>query len=83
MTPQTDLLNDEIVTEPMTEFQRLSDLRQKVLDGVEIPPEEYAQVIESLRRSRTAQPVIGAKKSRASKGPTRTYSSDVEDLLGE
>lgn len=42
---------------------RLNNLQQKVLDGVEVAPEEYEEVIAAIREARRA----GAPKSKKKK----------------
>jgi hypothetical protein len=77
-----ELHNTEI--NQKNDFERLNDLRSKVLAGEEISAAEYSQVIESLRRSRTAQPT----KLKSGKAPTVSKladskkASELDDLLG-
>ena len=56
----------------------LNDLRYQVLRGEEVTLEQYAVVIEDLRRSRTAAPSVAEKKAKkaASSAPI-----DLETLI--
>jgi membrane protein involved in colicin uptake len=79
----TDLLNDTLSEK--NDFERLSDLRQKVLNGEEISSAEYAQVIESLRKSRTAQPTTlkSGKKPQVKSLEQSEKAKELDDLLGD
>ncbi len=53
----------------MEDIVKLHDLRRKVLDGEEVPAEEYREVIESLR---------GGRKSAAESGKSKTTVKEVD-----
>jgi hypothetical protein len=46
--------------------EMLADLRSKVLSGEEISPEQYAEVLASIRRARTAVPTASRKAGKTS-----------------
>ncbi len=84
--------DQEIISNVADEFAHLNDLRQRVLAGEEVPASEYATVIESLRRSRTALAAEKTTKSRAKKepiiDPSKILKQDdktqaLDDLLGD
>ncbi len=56
----------------------LTDLRQRVVAGEEIPAEEYRIVLEQIRRARSAAPAAG-KRGRA----PRPSGAAVPDMLSE
>lgn len=53
---------------------RLRDLRQRVLAGEDVPPDEYAEVIADLRATRTAAAAPAARK-RAE--PAKPFDPDM------
>jgi hypothetical protein len=55
----SDLENTPIETDPVS---LLRDLRERTLAGEELKPEEYRDVLASLRRNRTATPAASSRK---------------------
>ena len=49
----------------MLSVEELNDLRQKVLAGVEFPPEEYKRIIQAYRATRLGAVTAGAEKTKA------------------
>jgi hypothetical protein len=64
----------------MTEFERLNDLRQKVLAGEDVTIEEYTEIIQSLRAKRSGDLVISAEKKAVAKAKAQPI--DLDALLG-
>jgi len=60
----------------MDSVARLNDLRQRVLNGEEVTPEEYEEVIASIREARRA----GAP-TKASKPKRKTLADKGQELL--
>lgn len=58
----------------------LMDLRKRVINGDPVTPEEYAIIVENLRRDRTAGKVAKASKA-AKKDPVKTFGADLSNLL--
>lgn len=58
--------------------EEVQDLRRRVLAGQEVSPEEYAQVIESIRKLRSsARPGGGRKKTTKAAKATPQFDLDA------
>jgi len=60
----------------------LLDLRQKVLNGEDIPPEEYRKIIDAIREDRRAGAESAKSKAAKTKGKVTPLSdSEIDDLF--
>lgn len=58
--------------------EELYDLRERVRKGEDVPPEEYAKIVEALRQNRKNAAKSGSKV----KGPSKTGMRELtEDQL--
>jgi hypothetical protein len=60
----------------MEDVMRLQDLQRRVLDGEEVPAEEYWEVIEGLRQGRKS-----AAENSSGKSKTTVKEVDLDELF--
>ncbi len=63
----------------------INDLRLRVLNGDEIPPDEFARVIDQIRANRrTATPKVKPEKAakRKPSGEAKLRGDDLDAILG-
>lgn len=64
------LLDQEVEVNPIAQ---LSDLRSKVLAGEEVTSAEYAAVLASIRRARSAGPPAKGTRAKATSSPGKEF----------
>lgn len=64
----------------MIETEALNDLRRRVLAGEDVPVEEYAALIQSLRARRAGDVAASAEK-KSSKKKSSSPAVELPDIL--
>lgn len=61
----------------------LNDLRKRVLAGTPLSASEMHQIVESLRKARTAKPAAKAEPKTKAKKTTAAPKKAIDDLLND